>query len=83
MAEHRIKLNYGDEVTLVLADGQEVSVLYDKPDDDQPLPELDIMLPRKMAVNCFKKGLVPAVPGTDDANVIEAKQLIIPVELRG
>lgn len=72
------KVTIGDNETLVvgLPDGREVSILLGNLEPGEQLPELDIMLPEAMTLNCFLAGLVPS-PAR--GNTVTARQIIIPL----
>lgn len=68
----QINLGYNESVDIVLPNGKKVSVLLGYLEPGEQLPEIDIMLPDVLTLNCFGEGL--SNPHTHDA-----KQIIIPI----
>ena len=80
LTEHKIKLEYEDSVVLILPDGRKVSILLSYKEPGNQLPELDIVLPVRMMVNCFLDNFVPSKPEPKYPNVLETRQIIIPLK---
>lgn len=82
-----ITMRIGDELKIELPGGLSASVVITEPDEsveDEPsYPELDIMLPGNLAVNCFGDHLNPAETLHDQPHILAAKQIIIPLEPAG
>ncbi len=74
----KVYVRGGDAIDIELPSGQVVNILYSDIDDDA-LPEIDIMLPEDLCVNCFMEHLEPSKPDSENPNVLESRQLIIPV----
>jgi len=82
-----IAMRIGDELKIELPGGLTASIVITEPDesgDDGPsFPELDIMLPGNLAVNCFGDHLRPAETLHGDSHILAAKQIVIPLEPTG
>ena len=57
-----------------------MSILLGYQEPGWQLPELDILLPRTLTVNCLGRGLYPTVPASDAPHVLDAIQLVIPID---
>jgi len=79
MTQKRTSINIGDEVTLIVNGKTQISIWLHKLDNDQQ-PELDIMFPDIVSVNCFGHALNPAKANGDTEHIRLAKQLLIPIE---
>lgn len=77
-----IELQANDELELILPRGIKISIVYSDLEPEDCLLELDIMLPRDMAANCYTDHLKPAPEGVGE-HVRIVKQIIIPVERIG
>jgi hypothetical protein len=80
MITNYIGLNFDEEVMLRLPDGRCLSVMLHENGEEDSLPEIDIVLPEEMAVNCFGERLKMAPSIGEYEHIRLAKQIIIPVE---
>lgn len=74
-SSYKVSLSYGDDLTIALPDGREVSILLSYEEPGEQLPELDVMLPIECAINC-----VTSSPASAKKKTPYAKHIIIPIE---
>ena len=79
-----IHLFYNDEITIVLEnDGRTVSILLSYLEPKDQCPEVDIKFDKGYILNCFGASLSPAKVTAHGPNVLEGRQIIIPLEPEG
>lgn len=76
----RIHMREGDNLTIELSGGKEVSIVIVSPEDEGCVPELDIMLPRSWVANCWGPGVTPGKPMAEQPWSVECVQVCIPIE---
>jgi hypothetical protein len=77
-----VRLRYDEAVDIVLPDGQKVQVLLSYCEPGEQQPEIDIMLPESLAINCFESHLCPAENPGLERHVLLARQIIIPIPIK-
>lgn len=75
-----IYMREGDEIKIELPGGKVVSLLVNQCEDEDSLPELDIMFPGEWMANCWRKGLEPGSPMEDQPWSIACCQIVLPIE---
>jgi hypothetical protein len=80
MAKRLIHLDSNDEVLIELPGNQTVSVLLSCIEPGEQQPEFDFRFPSDLILNCFGAGLRPAKATEHGFNVLEGRQIIVPLE---
>ena len=80
MATKKIRLeNYNDTVVIILPDGRMMSVAVFYDGNDNKVPDLNVMFPESLTLNCFDKPGTPAWSTKHGPHILKGQQIVAPL----